>query len=637
MAVAGSAAITGATLPLLGAGLTTACLAAFVLILVIPITFLAFSLAPTAGDPGDGIDEVARARIIFSAIAAIFNEKAGSVASLALLELLRDEFYAPFAFLARVGTNGELICLRTDEPAEKTLLDGEIPTPWRAAMAAGQTSLSTDTGLVFAPSRRAALIPIVAGTTIMGLLILPEPERSYTPSDAQLLGELGQAVASAFMNEQRRQEQEYRKLRIIEDAYRLSEARLRAVFDESQDMILTTDAEGRIIDINEAGVRLLGQPTKESIIGRFEHEFWMNERDHAILMKEIADHGHVKDFEVILKREENSTVFGLESAMVFRDTQGAVMEIHAMVKDISDRIHDEQALWKMNIELAEANQKLKDSQTMIVQQEKLASIGQLAAGVAHEINNPLAFLMSNATVIRRSITALKEFVHAMEASPLVEEVRKAKEHNDIDYILQDFDAIMAESEDGFRRITDIVQNLKSFSRIESSERFEAFDINKGIETTLSVARNEVKYIAEVKLELAALAPRGMRGGRGESGPPQSRHERRPGHQRPGQDGQGTIEVRTGVRDDWVWIEIRDDGPGIPKGAAAPHLRCLLYDKARRARDGAGSQHLLRHRRTRARRQAHRGKRAGNGACFRIELPVNHREAQPRKPEPLLPR
>lgn len=635
-AIAGGAMLAGAALPHWGIGVTIAFLAGLAVLLLIPVICLALSLTRTVGEREDRVEDAARARTIISAITAIFAEKNGVAASRALLELLRDEFHAPFALLARTDTDGAMTCLRTDEADERKLSDAEIPSPWLAAIAAGQTSLSADTGLTVSPPQRAALIPIVAGNTALGLLVLPEPARSYTPSDAELLGELGQAVASAFLSQQRHQEQEYRKLRIIEDAYRLSEARLRAVFDESQDMILTTDAEGRIIDINEAGVRLLGQPTKEAIIGRFESEFWMNERDHAILMKEITDHGHVKDFEVILKREDNTTVFGLESAMIFRGTQGAVEEIHAMIKDITERIHDEQALWKMNIELAEANQKLKDSQTMIVQQEKLASIGQLAAGVAHEINNPLAFLMSNSTVVRRSITALKEFVHAMEASPAVEDVKRAKERHDIDYILKDFDAIMAESEDGFRRITDIVQNLKSFSRIESSERFEPFDINKGIETTLSVARNEVKYIAEVKLDLASLPLVECVGGEVNQVLLNLVMNAAQAIKSQGRTDKGTIEIRTGVRDDWVWIEIKDDGPGIPKGQQLRIFDAFYTTKPVGQGTGLGlsiSSDIVVHR--------HGGKLTvesdtGKGACFRVELPVTHREAQPRPPEPLPP-
>jgi signal transduction histidine kinase len=220
----------------------------------------------------------------------------------------------------------------------------------------------------------------------------------------------------------------------------------------------------------------------------------------------------------------------------------------------------------------------------------------------------------------------------MEASPLAEEVRKAKERNDIDYILQDFDAIMAESEDGFRRITDIVQNLKSFSRIESSERFEAFDINKGIETTLSVARNEVKYIAEVKLELAALPLVECVGGEVNQVLLNLVMNAAQAIKGQGRTEKGTIEVRTGVRDDWVWIEIKDDGPGIPKSLQLRIFDAFYTTKPVGQGTGLGlsiSSDIVVHR--------HGGRltvesEPGKGACFRVELPVIHREAQVRPAE-----
>ncbi len=285
----------------------------------------------------------------------------------------------------------------------------------------------------------------------------------------------------------------------------------------------------------------------------------------------------------------------------------------------------------MNIELAEANQKLKESQTMIVQQEKLASIGQLAAGVAHEINNPLGYLKSNNTAIGRHLAAVKEFLQAVTAAA-GEAIREGREKYDIDYILEDFDAIMRESEDGFRRITDIVQNLKSFSRIDSGERFGLFDINKGIENTLAVARNEVKYVADVKVELAPLPMVECVGGEINQVFLNLIVNSAQAIKGQGRTGRGTIEVRTGVVTDQVWIEISDDGPGIPE-----ELQLKIFDPfftTKPVGQGTGlglsiSSEIIANK--------HGGRLTvssvpGKGATFRISLPIVHPRAPGTAPE-----
>lgn len=195
----------------------------------------------------------------------------------------------------------------------------------------------------------------------------------------------------------------------LDDAGRAQLEKLNALVAESQDMILTIDGAGRIAEINRAGAQLLGYESPDQVIGRVEAELWSNPRDHAVLMQLIQEGGSVKNFEVILTRTDGATIFGLENATLIPDEAGGVSRIHAIVKDISARIHDEQTRWKLNVQLAEANQKLKESQAMMIQQEKLASIGQLAAGIAHEINNPLGFMKSNQSALGHFLRNIEDF------------------------------------------------------------------------------------------------------------------------------------------------------------------------------------------------------------------------------------
>lgn len=167
-------------------------------------------------------------------------------------------------------------------------------------------------------------------------------------------------------------------------------------------------------------------------------------------------------------------------------------------------------LEEKNQELANAYDELKNSHAKLLQQEKMASIGQLAAGVAHEINNPVGFVTSNLGTLGKYLSRLTEFVNkqselcsamagAEQGSEMVD-LRKALK---IDYILADTEALIKESLDGVERVRTIVQNLKSFSRVDQAAEGRA-DLNQCIEETINIIWNELKYKCEVRKEFGEL-------------------------------------------------------------------------------------------------------------------------------------
>ena len=162
-----------------------------------------------------------------------------------------------------------------------------------------------------------------------------------------------------------------------------------------------------------------------------------------------------------------------------------------------------------NRELENANSELKVVQNQFVQQEKMASIGQLAAGVAHEINNPTGFIMSNLGSLQKYVDRLLEFIRIQD-----EAVKRLPERNKedvalqrkalkVDYITDDLRSLVKESLDGADRIKKIVQDLKSFSRVDEAE-MEIADINAGIESTINIVWNELKYKATLIKEYGDL-------------------------------------------------------------------------------------------------------------------------------------
>lgn len=171
---------------------------------------------------------------------------------------------------------------------------------------------------------------------------------------------------------------------------------------------------------------------------------------------------------------------------------------------------------KHNYEALEsAHKELKDAQAQLVQSSKLASIGQLAAGVAHEINNPIAFVANNISVLKKYIGTLKEVIGNNQS--FLNEIPDADEHlssfkqaiikfnkqKNLDFILDDLESLMTDSIDGMDRVTKIVSGLKSFARVDEAE-FKEVDLNECIESTIKVVWNEIKYKCTINKNLNEL-------------------------------------------------------------------------------------------------------------------------------------
>ncbi|MDO3377420.1 sensor histidine kinase [Geoalkalibacter halelectricus] len=166
----------------------------------------------------------------------------------------------------------------------------------------------------------------------------------------------------------------------------------------------------------------------------------------------------------------------------------------------------------MHRELEKAQAALQQFQARILQQEKMAAVGQLAAGVAHEINNPVGFITSNLHSLAKYLSKLTEFIaiqediiRAYDAPQAAARLDAAKQTLKIDFIVEDIGQLIAESLDGAGRVSTIVQGLKSFSRASDNE-MRAVDLVRCLESTLSLVWNEIKFKAEVVRDYQNLPP-----------------------------------------------------------------------------------------------------------------------------------
>ena len=142
-----------------------------------------------------------------------------------------------------------------------------------------------------------------------------------------------------------------------------------------------------------------------------------------------------------------------------------------------------------NDELIRGKKQLERLQAQIIQNEKMASIGQLAAGIAHELNNPVGFLYGNLDVLEKSVKDLISVVRAYEAAELppvdAGAIERLKEAVKFKHTLSDLDSVIADCREGAVRVRDIVQNLRTFSRLDEAELKRA-DIHEGIDSTIRI-------------------------------------------------------------------------------------------------------------------------------------------------------
>jgi two-component system NtrC family sensor kinase len=166
--------------------------------------------------------------------------------------------------------------------------------------------------------------------------------------------------------------------------------------------------------------------------------------------------------------------------------------------------------WKLLREKKKVERQLKESQAQVIQQEKMAAIGLLAAGVAHEINNPIGFITSNLSTLEKYTDKLVQFIEfqeqaiercADEATRL--KLAEMKEFIKLDYLVSDLRELITESQEGSKRVSKIVRDLQSFSRVDCSEAVPC-DLTETIMSTINMVRHEIKYVAELELHLENL-------------------------------------------------------------------------------------------------------------------------------------
>ncbi len=370
-----------------------------------------------------------------------------------------------------------------------------------------------------------------------------------------------------------------------ENALRESETRYKALFRYSNDaMYLVRFRDGRLMECNPKTEEMFRCP-REELIERSALDFSppvqpSGEDSRKMMLEKVklARSGVPQFFEWRYRRADG-TLFDSDEILTHVEINKEQF-CFSVVRDITDRKKAEEKLSAalselalMNVELTKANREIVESQKKIIHQEKMASIGQLAAGVAHEINNPMGFIISNLASLDKYAQRLSAFIQAQDeaiarlslsdkdsCNGLVDSLKKTRDSLKIDYVIGDLPDLILESRDGADRVKVIVQDLKSLARADGAD-YGACDINKVLDSALNMVWNELKYRITVIKDYGGIPV--VKGNAGQLGQvfmnlllnsAQAIPER------------GDITVRTWSKDGNVYVSIRDTGIGIPAHA-----------------------------------------------------------------------
>ncbi|MBW2319959.1 MAG: response regulator [Deltaproteobacteria bacterium] len=326
----------------------------------------------------------------------------------------------------------------------------------------------------------------------------------------------------------------------INDILIESRNKLKIVFDSMHEKIISLDEKLNIVSANKTCLESI-EYNFSNIIGKsfFDDENGFNilsyNKEIKLLVMKVFNSGKPQSHLDKSADKHGKIRYEQVNILPIKNDAGKIFQTVIVAKDITEDRRKTEKIETLNKEikatseqiraknerLEQALKELKNTQAQILQSEKMASIGQLAAGVAHEINNPTGFVSSNLKTLmdyqndlnqlikeyRKLTTNLKDSISDNNLSPAIseqiEKIATLETEVDIDFVQEDIQDLIQDCREGTERIKKIVIDLKDFAH-PGEDKLQVADINNGMESTLNVVSNELKYKATVTKDFGVL-------------------------------------------------------------------------------------------------------------------------------------
>lgn len=363
----------------------------------------------------------------------------------------------------------------------------------RLVVAESRVSESTpETNTIFLPMGAEVAVPLVTRGNLLGILDIQDTYTDHFSSiDLDTFKTLAGQIAIALENAR------------LFGQIQKTEERFRRIFEDAPiGMAIANLEDEQLVQVNKAFCKMLMYQADELTQLSFQAITHPADLNKDLRLFEQMVTGAIASYQIEKRylKQTQEVVWANLTATLIRDQQGGARYSLGMIENITERKRAEAALRQSEAqyrekaqELQKALHELQQTQAQLVQSEKMSSLGQLVAGVAHEINNPINFIYGNLTHAKQYLQDISQLLQLYQAhyphpAPAIAETIQEV---DLEFLEEDFTRILASMQVGAERIRQIVLSLRNFSRLDEAA-MKPVDIHQGLDNTLVILQNQLK-------------------------------------------------------------------------------------------------------------------------------------------------